>query len=374
MPGVRRRAGGRRVYGHDELERLRFIQRLKALGLSLAEISELNAVYAIGGSTRAHARAASTSCSARHLRELDARIAELDGAARRDREVPRARAQPRRAARRAGARDGSCDEPREAPRCGRPSARTSACASSPRRALFDGHDAAINIMRRLLQAQGAEVIHLGHDRSVDEIVEAARPGGRRTRSRSRPTRAATSSSSATCVDRLRERGAGHVRVYGGGGGTIAPRGDRGAPGVRRGAHLPARGRPRSRSRGHDPLASLDECASRPRPERRATALASLAVSAPLAVARLIIVARGGAPSRRARAADAPAPRARRRAAAPAGAGRRLHRHGRRRQVERRRRDRAAASGSSIPSAASACCSSTRRGGAPAARCSAIASA
>jgi methylmalonyl-CoA mutase len=39
--------------------------------------------------------------------------------------------------------------------------------------LFDGHDAAINIMRRLLQAQGAEVIHLGHDRSVDEIAEAA---------------------------------------------------------------------------------------------------------------------------------------------------------------------------------------------------------
>ncbi len=39
--------------------------------------------------------------------------------------------------------------------------------------LFDGHDAAINIMRRLLQARGAEVIHLGHDRSVDEIVEAA---------------------------------------------------------------------------------------------------------------------------------------------------------------------------------------------------------
>ena len=39
-------------------------------------------------------------------------------------------------------------------------------------ALFDGHDAAINIMRRLLQSRGAEVIHLGHDRSVDEIVEA----------------------------------------------------------------------------------------------------------------------------------------------------------------------------------------------------------
>ena len=53
LPGVRRRAGGRRVYGADELERLRFIQRLKALGLALAEIRDLNAVHAIGGSTRA---------------------------------------------------------------------------------------------------------------------------------------------------------------------------------------------------------------------------------------------------------------------------------------------------------------------------------
>ncbi len=53
LPGVRRRAGGRRVYGTDELERLAFIGRLKAMGLSLAEIRELNAVYAIGGSTRA---------------------------------------------------------------------------------------------------------------------------------------------------------------------------------------------------------------------------------------------------------------------------------------------------------------------------------
>ena len=47
LPGVRRRAGGRRVYGPDELERLRFIGRLKTLGLTLAEIKELNAVYAI---------------------------------------------------------------------------------------------------------------------------------------------------------------------------------------------------------------------------------------------------------------------------------------------------------------------------------------
>ena len=53
LPDVRRRSSGRRVYGDDELERLGFISRLKSLGLSLSEIRELNAVYAIGGSTRA---------------------------------------------------------------------------------------------------------------------------------------------------------------------------------------------------------------------------------------------------------------------------------------------------------------------------------
>ena len=85
--------------------------------------------------------------------------------------------------------------------------------------LFDGHDAAINIMRRLLQARGAEVIHLGHDRSVDEIVDAAVQ---------EDVHAVAVSSYqgghmeffGYLVDRLAERGAGHVRVYGGGGGTI----------------------------------------------------------------------------------------------------------------------------------------------------------
>lgn len=52
LPGVRRRNGGRRVFGADELERLRFIQRLKQLGLTLEEIGQLNAVYGIRGSTR----------------------------------------------------------------------------------------------------------------------------------------------------------------------------------------------------------------------------------------------------------------------------------------------------------------------------------
>ena len=76
LPGVRRRAGGRRVYGDDELERLRFIQRLKTLGLSLAEIRELNAVYAIGGSTHAMLLRLD-ELLAGHLQELDERIREL---------------------------------------------------------------------------------------------------------------------------------------------------------------------------------------------------------------------------------------------------------------------------------------------------------
>jgi len=71
LPGVRRRAGGRRVYGPDEIERLRFIGRLKALGLSLAEIKELNAVYRIQGSTQAMLA---------HLEKLlDDQLAVVDG-------------------------------------------------------------------------------------------------------------------------------------------------------------------------------------------------------------------------------------------------------------------------------------------------------
>ena len=87
--------------------------------------------------------------------------------------------------------------------------------------LFDGHDAAINIMRRLLQSQGAEVIHLGHDRSVEEIVEAAVQEDAHA--------VAVSSYQGGhleffryLVDHLRACGADHVRVYGGGGGTIVP--------------------------------------------------------------------------------------------------------------------------------------------------------
>ncbi|MBU2675889.1 MAG: cobalamin-dependent protein, partial [Gammaproteobacteria bacterium] len=87
--------------------------------------------------------------------------------------------------------------------------------------LFDGHDAAINIMRRLIQAQGAEVIHLGHNRSVDDIVRAA--------IQEDADGIAISSYQGGhieffryMVDRLRELGAGHIKVFGGGGGTITP--------------------------------------------------------------------------------------------------------------------------------------------------------
>lgn len=78
LPGVRRRAGGRRVYGADEIERLRFIQRLKALGLTLAEVKDLNAVYSIGGSTRAMLERLDELLG-RRLEGVDARIGELMG-------------------------------------------------------------------------------------------------------------------------------------------------------------------------------------------------------------------------------------------------------------------------------------------------------
>ncbi|MEO7427958.1 MAG: methylmalonyl-CoA mutase family protein, partial [Acidimicrobiales bacterium] len=87
--------------------------------------------------------------------------------------------------------------------------------------LFDGHDAAINIMRRILQAQGCEVIHLGHNRSVDEVIAAvvqedvqgvavsSYQGGHNEYFR-------------YLVDRLRAQGCGHVKIFGGGGGVIIP--------------------------------------------------------------------------------------------------------------------------------------------------------
>ncbi|MBR7554549.1 fused isobutyryl-CoA mutase/GTPase IcmF [Allobacillus sp. GCM10007491] len=88
--------------------------------------------------------------------------------------------------------------------------------------LFDGHDASINIMRRILQASGAEVIHLGHNRSVEDVVNAA--------IQEDVQGIAISSYQGGhveyfkyMVDLLKEKGASHIRVYGGGGGVILPR-------------------------------------------------------------------------------------------------------------------------------------------------------
>ena len=76
LPGVRRSEGGRRVYGPDELERLGFVTRLKALGLSLSEIGELNAVYAIGGSTAAMLNRLRDLIEV-HVADVDRRMGEL---------------------------------------------------------------------------------------------------------------------------------------------------------------------------------------------------------------------------------------------------------------------------------------------------------
>jgi methylmalonyl-CoA mutase len=87
--------------------------------------------------------------------------------------------------------------------------------------LFDGHDAAINVMRRLLQAQGAEVVHLGHDRSVEEVVTAVVQEDAQGVALS-SYQGGHVEYFGYLVERLAECGAGHVRVYGGGGGTIVP--------------------------------------------------------------------------------------------------------------------------------------------------------
>ncbi len=87
--------------------------------------------------------------------------------------------------------------------------------------LFDGHDAAINVMRRLIQAQGCEVIHLGHNRSVAEIVRAAVCEDADAIAISSYQGGHTEFFRYT-IDLLAEQGAGHVQVFGGGGGTITP--------------------------------------------------------------------------------------------------------------------------------------------------------
>ncbi len=87
--------------------------------------------------------------------------------------------------------------------------------------LFDGHDAAINIMRHIIQASGCEVIHLGHDRSVEEVVQCAIQEDVQAIALT-SYQGGHNEYFKYMVDLLRERGAGHIRVFGGGGGVILP--------------------------------------------------------------------------------------------------------------------------------------------------------
>ncbi len=87
--------------------------------------------------------------------------------------------------------------------------------------LFDGHDAAINIMRRIIQATGCEVIHLGHDRSVEEVVNTAIQEDVQAIAMT-SYQGGHTEYFKYMYDLLQEKGAGHVKIFGGGGGVILP--------------------------------------------------------------------------------------------------------------------------------------------------------
>lgn len=87
--------------------------------------------------------------------------------------------------------------------------------------LFDGHDAAINIMRRIIQATGCEVIHLGHDRSVEEVVNCAIQEDVQAIAMT-SYQGGHTEYFKYMYDLLKEKGAPHIKIFGGGGGTILP--------------------------------------------------------------------------------------------------------------------------------------------------------
>jgi methylmalonyl-CoA mutase len=87
--------------------------------------------------------------------------------------------------------------------------------------LFDGHDAAINIMRRIIQSTGVEVIHLGHDRSVEEVVNTAIQEDANAIAMT-SYQGGHNEYFKYMYDLLKEKGAGHINIFGGGGGVILP--------------------------------------------------------------------------------------------------------------------------------------------------------
>ena len=191
--------------------------------------------------------------------------------------------------------------------------------------LFDGHDAAINMIRRLLQAHGAEVVHLGHNRSVADIVRAAIQEDADAIAVS-SYQGGHNEYFAYMVDMLRERGCEHIRVIVGGGGTISPRGDRGAGAPRRREDLHARGRPATRPERHDRGCVRPGAARMP---GRLTSCARSTHATPRTWAERSPCSRETPPGRPRRSRSA------RRSGAPAhsGARHRHHRHRRRRQIE-----------------------------------------
>src|SRR5690554_1381244 len=87
--------------------------------------------------------------------------------------------------------------------------------------LFDGHDASINIMRRVIQATGCEVIHLGHDRSVEEVVNTAIQEDANAIAMT-SYQGGHNEYFKYMYDLLKEKGAEHIKIFGGGGGVILP--------------------------------------------------------------------------------------------------------------------------------------------------------
>ncbi len=152
--------------------------------------------------------------------------------------------------------------------------------------LYDGHDVSINIMRRMLQDSGAEVVHLGHNRSARGDRHRGHPR-RRAGDRRQLLPGRTHGVLQVHHDLLRERGPGHIKIFGGGGGVILPDGDRGAARLR---HLPdlfARGRSQAGAAGDDQRQA--EACDFPTPRHLETDLAPCARS-PRRVARLITLA------------------------------------------------------------------------------------
>ena len=87
--------------------------------------------------------------------------------------------------------------------------------------LFDGHDAAINVMRRIIQATGVEVIHLGHDRSVEEVVNCAIQEDVQAIAMT-SYQGGHTEYFKYMYDLLKQKGCEHIKIFGGGGGTILP--------------------------------------------------------------------------------------------------------------------------------------------------------